>query len=479
MGIWSWSILQFTMVFTATRKDPRKDATATTTTSTTTGASLRSGPASAAAAATATSAAAEPGSPQPPPLPPPPVAKQDEGCCTPDVFGIIMSIFMQDGPFLVLRLLLIIKYEVFSYANTFFTCKNTLVIMLLIYRLIVIQIERYQSLHEPSEADLAAAAAKTASKQRIVLTSNVTTDQYYNYSTKIVLREPVDDPAGELAVTYVIKRHVSLQTSDGADGDSTADVRTLSDLVGACAPSTSGAGEYQLQRKTRRAALIPADAILDDDGGGSVNGALDVNDTEDEEGSSFVIDMAQVEYADRKFAAETDSENSVDVSLDPKKSPRPAPPPPPTPQRKEAVAKTAKEPSEERQLLLQPQQEEQQELDQPHQELTVVVHPPPPPPPPPQRQQQNSPQQPPQQQQQQPQQPQQLQLPQQPLQKQEQLKNSMMRNRSNALTCNSLFLDDEQQQQHCGNNVTPTNNNHVISNNHGVIIMINEQVQPH
>lgn len=48
-------------------------------------------------------------------------------CCMPDVFGIIVSIIMQDGPFLVLRMLLIFKYNVISYTNMFFTCKNTLV----------------------------------------------------------------------------------------------------------------------------------------------------------------------------------------------------------------------------------------------------------------------------------------------------------------------------------------------------------------
>jgi len=65
---------------------------------------------------------------------------QSKACCTADVIGIIMSIFMQDGPFLVLRMLLIFKYSVFSYTNMFFTCKNTLVCMLLMYRLIVIQV---------------------------------------------------------------------------------------------------------------------------------------------------------------------------------------------------------------------------------------------------------------------------------------------------------------------------------------------------
>ena len=64
------------------------------------------------------------------------------GCCTPDVYGIIISILMQDLPFLVLRMLLIFRYSVLSYTNMFFTSKNTIVIVLLIYRLIVVQIEK-------------------------------------------------------------------------------------------------------------------------------------------------------------------------------------------------------------------------------------------------------------------------------------------------------------------------------------------------
>ncbi|ELU06154.1 hypothetical protein CAPTEDRAFT_23383, partial [Capitella teleta] len=103
LAIWSWSLLQFTMVLTATKV--RKD---------------QSG------------------------LLPRAFNEYSETCCTPDVYGIVISIFMQDAPFLVLRLLLIFYYGVLSYTNMFFTCKNTLVILLLLYRLVVIQIERYR-----------------------------------------------------------------------------------------------------------------------------------------------------------------------------------------------------------------------------------------------------------------------------------------------------------------------------------------------
>lgn len=48
---------------------------------------------------------------------------------------------MQDGPFLCLRLGLIIHYRIISQSNVFFTTKNFLVVLLQIYRVCVIIIE--------------------------------------------------------------------------------------------------------------------------------------------------------------------------------------------------------------------------------------------------------------------------------------------------------------------------------------------------
>ena len=56
------------------------------------------------------------------------------GCCSIDVWGIVLNILLQDAPFLGFRLLLIAHYRIISYMNVFFTCKNTLVIMLQLYR---------------------------------------------------------------------------------------------------------------------------------------------------------------------------------------------------------------------------------------------------------------------------------------------------------------------------------------------------------
>lgn len=44
-------------------------------------------------------------------------------CCTIDIWGITLNIILQDAPFLAFRLLIIIHYKIISYMNVFFTCK--------------------------------------------------------------------------------------------------------------------------------------------------------------------------------------------------------------------------------------------------------------------------------------------------------------------------------------------------------------------
>ncbi|KOC67953.1 Transmembrane protein 26 [Habropoda laboriosa] len=102
LGIWAWSLMQFTVVLTATKS--RKSR-------------LSSGSAVKRRVHTETS------------------------CCSIDVWGIALNMVLQDGPFLAFRLILIIHYRIVSYMNIFFTCKNTLVILLQLYRLYVVQTE--------------------------------------------------------------------------------------------------------------------------------------------------------------------------------------------------------------------------------------------------------------------------------------------------------------------------------------------------
>lgn len=174
LSIWSWSLLQFTMVLTATKA--RRDQS---------------------------QCVDKPHSGSPP-----------DGCCTPDVYGIIVSILMQDAPFLVLRMLLIFHYGVLSYTNMFFTCKNTLVIALLMYRLIVVNMERRKALklHRlQGDASDPYNMTESNSKARLMMHSN-STDPFFcdkfSSDAKVSLREPMDDP-NEVPVEYVIKRHIS------------------------------------------------------------------------------------------------------------------------------------------------------------------------------------------------------------------------------------------------------------------------------
>ncbi|XP_066957944.1 transmembrane protein 26-like [Macrobrachium rosenbergii] len=61
-------------------------------------------------------------------------------CCDLVVCGVFLEIVLQDAPFLAFRLLLILHYSIVSYMNVFFTAKNTLVIALQFYRLLVVQV---------------------------------------------------------------------------------------------------------------------------------------------------------------------------------------------------------------------------------------------------------------------------------------------------------------------------------------------------
>ncbi|CAH1239937.1 TMEM26 [Branchiostoma lanceolatum] len=60
------------------------------------------------------------------------------GCCHPDVFAMATTIFMQDGPFLAFRLYLIFYERVLTQGVLFFVGKNTLLIVLQLYRIAII-----------------------------------------------------------------------------------------------------------------------------------------------------------------------------------------------------------------------------------------------------------------------------------------------------------------------------------------------------
>ncbi|CAF3437890.1 unnamed protein product [Rotaria sp. Silwood1] len=59
-----------------------------------------------------------------------------------ELWALSTTILLQDGPFLCLRLGLIIHYKIISQSNIFFTTKNFLVVLLQLYRVCVIIIEQ-------------------------------------------------------------------------------------------------------------------------------------------------------------------------------------------------------------------------------------------------------------------------------------------------------------------------------------------------
>ncbi|XP_022107477.1 transmembrane protein 26-like [Acanthaster planci] len=98
LGLWSWSLLQFTLVLTSVSA-PRTRAARTT--------GGRS-------------------------------CKGCCRCCENEIWALCTTILMQDGPFLVMRLFLLINYSVINQMMLFFTIKNILVILLQVYRMTIV-----------------------------------------------------------------------------------------------------------------------------------------------------------------------------------------------------------------------------------------------------------------------------------------------------------------------------------------------------
>lgn len=69
-----------------------------------------------------------------------------------DLWNIGISLFIQDGPFLVVRLILMIYFKVINQMLVFFTAKNILIVMLQLYRLIVLSLDFHASLRYQSNS---------------------------------------------------------------------------------------------------------------------------------------------------------------------------------------------------------------------------------------------------------------------------------------------------------------------------------------
>uniref|UniRef100_A0A087X7I6 Transmembrane protein 26b n=2 Tax=Poecilia TaxID=8080 RepID=A0A087X7I6_POEFO len=59
-------------------------------------------------------------------------------CCSNEIWSLLLTVGLQDAPFLVYRLYLMIKEQVQNQVMIFFTCKNILIVLLELYRIFVV-----------------------------------------------------------------------------------------------------------------------------------------------------------------------------------------------------------------------------------------------------------------------------------------------------------------------------------------------------
>ncbi|XP_017161176.1 transmembrane protein 26 isoform X2 [Poecilia reticulata] len=65
-------------------------------------------------------------------------------CCSNEIWSLLLTVGLQDAPFLVYRLYLMIKEQVLNQLMIFFTCKNILIVLLELYRIFVVQFEQQE-----------------------------------------------------------------------------------------------------------------------------------------------------------------------------------------------------------------------------------------------------------------------------------------------------------------------------------------------
>lgn len=63
-------------------------------------------------------------------------------CCSSEVWSLLLTVGLQDGPFLIYRLYLMAQEQVLNQLMIFFTCKNILIVLLELYRIFVVQCEQ-------------------------------------------------------------------------------------------------------------------------------------------------------------------------------------------------------------------------------------------------------------------------------------------------------------------------------------------------
>ncbi|XP_037627285.1 transmembrane protein 26 [Sebastes umbrosus] len=123
-------------------------------------------------------------------------------CCSSEVWSLLLTVGLQDGPFLLYRLYLMIQEQVLNQLMIFFTCKNILIVLLELYRIFVVQCEQRVSGLERCSA----LVLRCRTKRTIRLLSNEGRDE----------APPafMDDP---LCVSCTVLSRLGMKKSDGSE----------------------------------------------------------------------------------------------------------------------------------------------------------------------------------------------------------------------------------------------------------------------
>ncbi|XP_029141166.1 transmembrane protein 26 [Protobothrops mucrosquamatus] len=89
-----------------------------------------------------------------------------------DLWNIGISLFIQDGPFLVVRLILMGYFQVVNQMLVFFAAKNILIVMLQLYRLVVLLLDFHASLQRRANSQKGATSGCPCESSSISLPSN-------------------------------------------------------------------------------------------------------------------------------------------------------------------------------------------------------------------------------------------------------------------------------------------------------------------
>lgn len=83
-----------------------------------------------------------------------------------EVWSICVNFLLQDGPFLAIRLYTIIEFKLVTYSIIFFTAKNGLLVIMLVYRLSVLCMERKRKVkHHDDDNDGSESSSSSNLKQ--------------------------------------------------------------------------------------------------------------------------------------------------------------------------------------------------------------------------------------------------------------------------------------------------------------------------